>query len=109
MYLKVNKSELNRLSNYLDNDVQELEELIKKSLHSIELIQKYYNSSESIDILEKYYLYLEKVNDIPKTINEINIVIKKANNSYTENNELMKQKINNINSVISENIKKVNQ
>jgi hypothetical protein len=92
MRVKVNKTEIENLTKRLDENSAELLKEIESCLKDTENIKAAYQSAESPYVTDTVEGYLKYLKIIPYTYNELNNIIKKANQIYDEqDSEFLKE------------------
>ena len=84
MQVKVNKSELEILTDKIDNNAANLLNEIDNCLKCMDNISEAYKSIESPQVIDKFIGYIDYLKIIPYTYNDMNNLIKKAHNIYDE-------------------------
>jgi uncharacterized protein YukE len=93
MNVKVNKSDIEHLTDELDTNRDEIYSIIDDCLNEVENLKNNYQSYEGEYVLETFTEYLEKLKDIPNAYNELNTIIKKASNTYKDNDDAFKREL----------------
>ncbi len=93
MYLKVNKKELNHITDVIDKENSDLHTEIYQCIKDVEKLDIAFDTPEMKSVIEDFALYLEKLKLIPIFFEDINMLMKKAGNIYYETDNSFKREL----------------